>query len=245
MGLLDDLNQAALYTGSIFQRIGEFLILLIVSIIPIVNFIAIGYYARIVRDSPTSKKTPKLERYTDLFIEGLKIVVAALIWALIIAVIAIIIAIPFIVAGAVAALSSSTNFFSAGWIFALGGYIAIFGIIAFLLGIIAFMGIIHMVKNNSFGKAFAIREIINVIGKIGWLRYLGFFVIFFVASAVLGTLFGALGPIGWVISALLSVLLGLFASRTIGLMYDDAMGVSAQPPAAQPPEVPLPPPMSA
>ena len=230
MSLSDDLNQAAQYTGSIFQRIGDLLILFIVSIIPIVNFIALGYYARIVRDSPSSKNTPKLERYMDMFIEGLKIVAVAIIWAIIIAIIAMIIAIPFIAIAALNVLTNPTTFLNAGWIFAIGSFFVIFGIIAFLLGIIAFMGVVHMVKTNSFGKAFAFGEIFRMIGKIGWLRYLAFFVVFFVALAIVGTLTGSLGAIGWVISALLSVLVGLFFSRTIGLLYNNAAGFNTQPP---------------
>jgi len=229
MNLSDNLNQAAQYTGSIFQRIGELLILFIISIIPIVNFIAIGYYARIVRDNPSSKSAPKLEGYMDMFVEGLKIVVIAIIWAIIIAVIAIIIAIPFIAIAFITNLTNPANFLNAGWIFAFGSFFVIFGIIAFLLGIFAFMGIIHMIKTKSFGKAFAFGEIFSMIGKIGWLRYLAFFVIFFVASAIVGTITGALGAIGWVVGALLSVLIGLFFSRTIGLLYDNAAGSNTQP----------------
>ena len=230
MSLSDDLNQAAQYTGSIFQRIGDLLILFIVSIIPIVNFIALGYYAHIVRDSPSSKNTPKLERYMDMFIEGLKIVAVAIIWAIIIAIIAMIIAIPFIAIAALNVLTNPTTFLNAGWIFAIGSFFVIFGIIAFLLGIIAFMGVVHMVKTNSFGKAFAFGEIFRMIGKIGWLRYLAIFVVFFIALAIVGTLTGSLGAIGWVISALLSVLVGLFFSRTIGLLYNNASGFNTRPP---------------
>ena len=229
MSLSDDLNQASQYTGSIFQRIGELIILFIISIIPIVNLIAIGYYARIIRDSPSSKNAPKLERYMDMFIEGLKIIVVAIIWAIIIAIIAVIIAIPFIAIAALNVLTNPAQLLTAGWIFALGSFFIIFGIIAFLLGTIAFMGIVHMVKKNSFAKAFAFGENFRMIGKIGWLRYLAFFAIFFIASAIVGIITGGLGAIGWVIGALLSVLIGLFFSRTIGLIYDNAAGVGTQP----------------
>jgi hypothetical protein len=239
MTLSDNLNQAAQYTGSIFQRIGDLLILFIVSIIPIVNFISLGYYARIVRDSPSSKNVPKLERYMDMFIEGLKIIVVVIIWAFIIAIIAVIIAIPLIAAAFLTNFTNLNNFLSVGWIFAFGSFFVIFGIIAFFVGIIAFMGIINMVKKNSFGKAFAFGEIIGMIGKIGWLRYLAFFVVTFIALAIVGIINGALGPIGWVVGAVLSVLLGLFISRTIGLMYDNAAGVNMQTPpvSAAPPAV--------
>ena len=144
-----------------------------------------------------------------------------------------IIAVPFLAAAFLSNLTNPANFLNAGWIFALGSFALIFGVIAFLLGIIAFMGIIHMVKTNSFGKAFAFAEIFRMIGKIGWLRYLAFFIIFFIASAIVGTITGALGAIGWVVGALLSVLIGLFFSRTIGLLYDNAAGSNTQPSQAQ------------
>jgi hypothetical protein len=232
MGLSEDLNEAAQYTGSIFQRVGELLILLIISIIPIVDFIALGYYARIVRDSPSSRSVPRLEGYVDMFVEGLKIIVVAIIWAIIIGIISLIFAIPFIALSAINFLANPGVFLGFGWIFAFGSYFVIFGIIAFLLGIFAFMGIIHMVKTNDFGKAFAFGELFRMIGKIGWLRYIAFFVVFFIASAVVGTITGVLGPLGWIVGALLSVLVGLFFSRTIGLLYDDAAGVGRQPSVA-------------
>jgi hypothetical protein len=233
MSLSDDLNQAAQYTGSIFQRIGDLLILIVLSIIPIVDFIALGYYARIVRDSPSSKSAPKLERYGDMFVEGLKIFIVGIIWLIIIGIIAAIIAIPFVAAAVFSSISNPMSFFSSGWIFALGALAIIFAIVAFLLGIFAFMGVIHMVKTNSFGKAFAFVEIYKMIGKIGWIRYLASFVVFFIVLAIVGALNGSLGPIGWVVGAVLSVLAGLFISRTIGLMYDNAAGVTAQPSAVQ------------
>jgi len=231
MSLSDDLTEASQYTGGIFKRIGDLLILFIISLIPIVDFIAIGYYARVLRDSPSSKTPPKLEGYMDMFIEGLKIFVVAIIWAIIIGIIAVLIAIPFIALASLGGLfTNPASFITSAWIFVLAPFMVIFGIIAFLLGIIACMGIVNMVKKNSFGKAFAFREIFNMIDKIGWLRYIAFFVIFFIAGAVVSAISGAAGPVGWVISAFLSVLVGVFFSRTIELLYDKAAGTSTQPP---------------
>jgi hypothetical protein len=39
--------------------------------------------------------------------------------------------------------------------------------------------------------------------------------------------------VGWVISAFLSVLVGVFFSRTIGLLYDKAAGTSTPLPTTQ------------
>lgn len=226
MSFSEKLNQAIQYTGTIFQRLGELILLFIVSIIPIVDFIAIGYYVRVVRDSSASREVPKLERYGDLFVEGLKVFAVAIIWALIIAVISVVIATPFVAVALIDMFANPAGVLNAGWILAFGAFFAIFAVIAFLLGIFAFMGIIHMVKQNQFGKAFAFGEIFGMIGKIGWLRYMAYFVVLFIVSAILSAITGALGPIGWIVGALLSVLVGLVFARTIGLMYDQAVGVT-------------------
>ncbi len=173
-----------------------------------------------------------------MFIEGLKIIVVAIIWAIIIAIIAVIIAIPFAALAAIGGLfANPLSWFTSAWLFVVAPFILIFSIIAFLLGIFAFMSIVNMVKKNSFGKAFAFGEIFSMIGKIGWLRYIVFFIIFFVAGAIVGAISGAAGGLGWIVSAFLSVLVGLFFSRTIGLLYDKAAG-PLTPTQPQPPTQP-------
>lgn len=234
MSLTEDLNEAGQYTGSIFKRIGDFIILFIVSIIPIVDFIALGYYAKVARDSPMSKDAPKLERYGDMFIEGLKIFVIVIVWIIIIAIVAGIIAIPFIAIGVLTTLANPTKFVSGGWLFAAGIFAVIGVVVAFIVGIIAFMSVVHMMKKNSMGKAFAFSEILGVIGKIGWGTYLAFFIIAFIGLAIAGAISSAFGPLGWIVSALLSVLEGLFFFRTIGLMYDKATMAPQQAPIMQP-----------
>jgi hypothetical protein len=234
MNLSESLTEASQYTGAIFQRIGELLMLFIVSIIPIVNFISFGYYARVIRDAPSSKAPPKLENYVDMFVEGLKIFVVVIIWAIIVGIIAVIIGIPFLaLAIPLAALTDPSFWTTPAAFYTLAPFIAVVAVVGFFLGIIAFMGIVNMMKKGSFGKAFAFGEISHIIGNIGWSRYLAFFVIAFGVSAIIGSVAGALLTLGWVISAVLNVLAGIFFSRTIGLMYDQTMQPSTQLPPTQ------------
>jgi len=241
--LSDSLSHAADYTKGLLSRLGDYIILAIISIIPIVNFIAWGYYGRVIKDGSASKEPPKLEKYGDMFVGGLMVFVAGIIWAIPIIIISAVIAIPIIGAMAFSRWNQmmSPGFFTnpAAMIFLIMPLLAIMGIIAFLVGIVALMGIIHMFKTGSFGKAFAIGEILNIIGKIGWLRYLAWLVVSFVLGAVIGAL--SLIPfIGWVIDAFLSVLLVIFLARSIGIMYDAAMGGTTAPaaPTATPPPPP-------
>ncbi|MGQ9760200.1 MAG: DUF4013 domain-containing protein [Candidatus Methanomethylicaceae archaeon] len=64
-----------------YPALGDLIILLVISIIPIVNFIAIGYYGRVLRDRPDSQAPPALHDFWDLFVGGLKALVALLIWS--------------------------------------------------------------------------------------------------------------------------------------------------------------------
>ncbi|MEM4251418.1 MAG: DUF4013 domain-containing protein [Candidatus Bathyarchaeia archaeon] len=45
-------------------------------------------------------------------------------------------------------------------------------IIAFAVAIIMAVAIVHMIKSGSFGKAFKVGEIIGIIGKLGWGKYI-------------------------------------------------------------------------
>jgi hypothetical protein len=89
----------------------------------------------------------------------------------------------------------------------------------FLIAIIATMGIVHMIKNDQFGKAFAFKEITETIGRVGWGKYILWLIIIF----VIGAIFGAIGNIpwiGWLISLILTPPYVVFISRSAGLIYE-------------------------
>ncbi|MEM3372542.1 MAG: DUF4013 domain-containing protein, partial [Candidatus Korarchaeum sp.] len=81
MELSENLNRAASFTGKLFSDIGNLILLIVINLIPLVNFIFTGYMAKIIRESP--EDPPKLSDYGKLFVDGLLIFIAALIYALI------------------------------------------------------------------------------------------------------------------------------------------------------------------
>jgi hypothetical protein len=235
MNLLDSLIESYEYTVAIFRRIRELLILFVISIIPIVDFMILGYYARVIRDDPSSETPPKLENYMNTFMEGLKITAVMIIWAILIGIISVIIAIPFMaISIPVINWADPLYWTTPGAYLPPAPFIVVLAVVAFPLGFIAFMGIVHMVKRNSFTKAFALGEIFSIIGKIGWLRYLAYFAI----SFVILTISGAIAATLWIISAIIAVLVGIFLARTIGLLYDQATKPSTQPMTQPPPPTP-------
>ncbi|MFB0568999.1 MAG: DUF4013 domain-containing protein, partial [Nitrososphaeria archaeon] len=213
---------------------GRLLVLVILSIIPIVNFITLGYLARVIRETPSRGDPPKLEDYGDMWVEGLKIVVALIIYAIIPAVLIGLAAAPLIAAGL---------FGYFGWmpwqfpVFVVGTVIVliIVGIVlGFFIAIVASMGIIHMVKKKSFGKAFAFGEITGIIGRVGWGSFILWLIVIYVISWIYG-LVVAIPVIGWLISLVLLPVYGAFVARSAGLVYAEATGERALPPAAEAP----------
>ncbi len=63
------------------RDVGNLILLIVLNLIPIVNFIVLGYFVRVVRRD--ASEPPKLGDYGALFVEGLKLVLAALIYMLI------------------------------------------------------------------------------------------------------------------------------------------------------------------
>lgn len=239
LNLGDILNNAFGYAKKMLSDIGRLVILIILHVIPIVNFIVVGYYAKAVRESPTSCDVPKLEGYGDMFMQGLKVAVAVFLYMVI----------PMILIFAGAA------FLNMPWMMMRGGYgynmgmwaLSPFGIIliiagivvAFFVAIIAAIGIVHMIKLNSFGKAFAFGHVLGIIGKTGWPKYIGWIIVMFIIGAIVG-LIGAIPYVGWLISIIISPIYGVFAARSAALIYTEGAPESQYPPP--PTAYPTPPP---
>jgi hypothetical protein len=263
VSLSESLSSAADYTRRLFEKVGNLLLLFILTLIPIVNILTLGYLGRVMADSPDSRQPPKLEKYSDMFVDGLKYLAAIIIWAIPIIVGAIIVGVlvftsivsstAYSIGGTLTNTTYWQNFNWTNWrqalghnpvvtgVFALGIIIAIivFVFAVFIL-LFSWIGIVHMFKTRSFSKAFALRDILSIISKIGWLRYVGFIIVAVILGGI-ASIFSSIPIIGWLISAFLGLLLYIFLARTIGLMYDTAMAgtVFAKPQPPVPPTLPV------
>ncbi|MBC7113983.1 MAG: DUF4013 domain-containing protein, partial [Candidatus Methanomethyliales bacterium] len=216
MNISEIFSKAADYTKAIFSRLGDLIILLVVSLIPIVNLIAIGYYGRIIRDRSDSQAPPRLNGFWELFVDGLKVLVAGLIWTIPVIIISLITFVPIFSIMRWEHMMAYMTQPTALLKFASFVLLLLMLVVAFGVFIIASVGIVHMFKTNSFRKAFAVGELINIIGKIGLFRYL----LWIIVAAVLGMVVGGFNMIpiiGWVISDLLGIILLIFLARSIGL----------------------------
>ncbi|MEM4582028.1 MAG: DUF4013 domain-containing protein [Candidatus Korarchaeum sp.] len=208
MELSENLNRAASFTGKLFSDIGNLILLIVISLIPIVNFIIMGYMAKIIRESP--EDPPKLSDYGKLFVDGLLIFIAALIYALIPALIMMVggigLTLPRESYGGVMSSLIFTPFLIIGLI---------------LLFAFMFMGVIaigNMVRTGNFSKIFAFSENWGLIERIGFARYLIWLVIMFVILLIIGAI-GSVIP--WVGGAIAGVFFGVFFGKSLALILDE------------------------
>jgi len=219
------------YTKILFADLGRLLILIILSIIPIVNLIVAGYVSRVIKQPPDSKELPPLENYGGLWVQGLKIVVAAIIYMII----PIILIVPFVFLTGFAWMTFPGAPL-VGWLVAIP--MLIVGLIlAFFLAVILAMAIVHMVKNDSFGKAFAIGEILGIIGRIGWGTYILWVIALFVCAIIVGAI-GGIPLIGWILSFIIAPVFGVFSARSASLTYSEGAAPEAEKPEVESPEKP-------
>jgi hypothetical protein len=185
--------------------------LIVINIIPIANFIVIGYASRALGEGDELDKPPKIDRIGAAFVDGLKIIVVIILYALI----------PMLIIAAALIPAGITNIMQVGgiWDILMSG-VAILGItigiiVGFFIFIIGAMGIIHMVVTDSFGKAFAFGEILDIIGRIGWKRYLIWLLVMFLLSLLVGSL----SSIHVLVSAIVGVFFLVFIFRSAYYIY--------------------------
>jgi hypothetical protein len=203
------------YAKILFADLGRLLILVILDIIPIVNFVVLGYLGNVIKEPRDSKQLPPLENYFELWIQGLKILVASIIFMII----PLALTIPFIFL-LVLSWISIPILPTLSWFLALL-LLTVGVLLAFFLAILLTMAIVNMLRKDSFSKAFAFGEILEIVGKVGWGSYILWLVIIFVCSIIVAGI-GAIPIIGWILSLLIAPIFGVFVARSASLVYSEA-----------------------
>ena len=219
MNLSGNLGNSFDYAKKMFSEFGRLIILIVLGIIPIVNWIVIGYAARVLRESPASDTPPKLERYGEMFVDGAKVFFTSLIYMLI-PTILITLGIGSFIAGLIMegqmVTPGALMFGGTGLVLVLVGIV-----LAFFFLLMLGVGMAHMIKTGKFGKAFAFGEIFRIIRGIGWGKYIGWAVVVVIIAIVIGALAGAIPYVGWIISLVVSPILSVFIFRSLALLYND------------------------
>jgi hypothetical protein len=226
LDLSDNLSNSFEFARKLFSDFGRVVILIVLDLIPIVNWIVVGYASRVLKESPGNETPPKLEDYGGMFVDGAKIFFASLIY-MIIPIILIAAGVGSFVAAMVLGGGSLDIMrgLAPAQMLVLGGtgivLVVIGVVVAFLMLIILAGGMAHMIKTGSFGKAFAFGEIFGLIGKIGWGKYLAWIVLVAIIAVIVGGVVGAIPYVGWLISAIIGPGLIVFIFRSLGILYSE------------------------
>ena len=238
--ILDIYKDALEYSAKDWKTLVKVGVMCFFSILLLPIFLVTGYNYRVIENAVHGiingrDPLPGFEDLIDMFVDGIKVVIVQIAYLLIPCIVFIIFAI----------LGSQLPGFAASAIIVVGC------LITFLLFVVAClmsqMGICHMAYNEgAFSKAFAIREIKEVIDEIGWFEciatYLGLiiitvvialvvtsiiyaiFTVFGISGALLGANTGGIFVLGAVIDSAITMFivgpyLGIFNSRSVGLLY--------------------------
>ena len=186
-----------------FSDLAKLLIYIVISIIPIVNFISSGYLLDVAQTSMRRKsKLPEFNDYTRLFIEGIKMIIIGFIYM-----------IPALIIMVLAGVSIGFKITSLAT-FGVGMILAI--ITALIMAYISTGAILRYAEKRNIKEAFNCRaigkKIFNSKFFVGW-------IIALVIAVVIDVVLGIIPLIGALLGAAIG---GIFYMSVMGEIYAEA-----------------------
>lgn len=189
----------------------------------LIGILATGYDYRVIKEAINKNNfLPNFNNFLSMFIEGLKITVVEIVYA--------ILPIIFLVSG--------FHIMTYGGIFlTIGSILSCIGLICtILMVLIQIMAINHMVANDGkINYAFKVKDILNIINSISWIRYIGALFMLVIICVIIGIAasmiisFIMLGVMMISSQVLLTslvtlIIMGLFVTPFLSLFCDRALG---------------------
>ena len=193
---------------AVWGKWGRWILLVISTIIfPLIMGYAVRIYSGV-------KPAPEPGNWVGMFIDGLKLWIIGIIYAIPIFILALIFVIP---AGMMSDPMTALGTIGIGLIVML--------IVGLIITLISTIGMIRFAQKDSMGQAFAFGAILEHIGRIGWGSYIIALIVLWIAGIVFGFIVGILSAIpiiGWLIALFLSPFWIIFVARYMTLIYESA-----------------------
>jgi hypothetical protein len=192
---------------ALWEKWGKWILLIISAIIfPLL----MGYTMEVMRGK---KPAPPLENWWKLFVDGLKLFVVGIIYALPVILLAIV-----LIGGSVLLLiNPDTLVKGLGTMFV---SIIVILVIAVLISLISTMGNVRLSRTNSMAEAFNFGAIFERIGRIGWGSYFISLLIMYIIIGVVVIAVALIPFIGGLINLILAPAFSIFTSRYYTQIYD-------------------------
>jgi len=223
MDLEANVRESANYAANVARDLGRLILLVVLSVVPIVNLIVIGYFVRVIEGSPRARDPPPLREFGETWFRGLRVAIVVVLYLII----------PIIIFGmGWFAVWNPREWmppmgFHFGLIARLGALAVLGLIITFLVSVIMFMAVVHMIKTGDFGRAFDLRAILGIISGIGYGKYFLWVVIIALVALIIAAI-SSIPVLGWLISLVLSPLFGVFVSRSASQLYAEGRRASSR-----------------
>ncbi len=211
----DIFSRAIEYTKQIVKYPARWLLLGVIYIVPILNFIALGYLAEVIRRKRDDMEIPPLSPLGKKFIDGLKIIVVILIYMIPTIVLTVVLLTSVITSMMPLALALHTMIIPV-FTAALPAIVLSFAILLWV-----FAAILHMIKKDELSKAFAITEIADVIKKIGAGKYLITVVILAIIAYLVELISRLADGVGLLIAIAIAPPYILFTGKILNLLYPE------------------------
>ncbi len=199
-------------------------VLMIASILIVPIFLVYGYIFRIIKATLAGvDELPDFDEIGDMFVDGLKIFVVAIVYAIPVYIIALILN---LIIGASMTVTTSTSLDPMMFWGLIAGNI-VFLIVALIIGLIEVIAIANMAYNDGeLGAAFRFSDILNIIANIGWGKYIAIYIVIAIIGAI-GFFIGILTMfilIGFLLLPLvIAPYIAMFGSRAIGLLVASSL----------------------
>ncbi|MCZ9313197.1 MAG: DUF4013 domain-containing protein [Methanocorpusculum sp.] len=217
IGIVENLNKSVDFAKNrLFGNWVDWLILIILCIIPFIGWLLLlGFIVRVYRGGEA-----KLGEWIKMLIDGILLVIIAIIYSIIPAIVGIIFG---------ASLYAINPMDPMGSLTALTAGVSIIGVIVTLIvsiifGIMGTMAIVRFAKEESLGAAFQFGEIFKIIGKIGWVHYILSWIVLAIIFAVIFFIFFllALVIIGLILMLIFAPFLAIWEARYFAQLYESA-----------------------
>lgn len=197
--------------------VGKWVNWLLLIISCIIFPLAMGYTVRIMKGVTPA---PELKDWWPMFVDGLKLFVISVIYA-----IPILILLAFFFGSAIlaaAAASVQNPTYAVAFLTGTILYFVLLIIVAIIIALIVSTAYPRFARTGSIGEAFNFGAIAEHIGKIGWGGYILALIVVYLIIGIIGGILLAIPMVGWVLYLIVVPFLMILEARYLSLLYDSA-----------------------
>ena len=148
-----------------------------------------------------------------MFVDGILVLVIGLIYAIPVMIVAFVL----IGASVFALIANPESVAGAGGVIA-GVLVTI--ILAFIVSLISNFAVIRFAREEKFGEAFNIKEILAAISRVGWLMYFVALLVFGIIAAVIMMVLQFIPFIGMILYFIALPFITVWSARYLTLIYE-------------------------